>query len=88
MPTQLAPIMIPAFAFLFLVILLGVTALFVLVGTSVLATVRHLSQPAASERPSAARRTAARSPRPDMTDVNDPALAWRHFLDQDNASLH
>ena len=89
MSATFAPTLLPVFAFLFLVILMGVTVLFVMVGTSVLATVRHLSQPSAKERPSTTRRTASsRLPRPDMTDVNDPSLAWRHFLDQDNASLH
>ena len=89
MSASYASTLLPVFAFLFLVILMGVTVLFVMVGTSVLATVRHLSQPAAKERSSSNRRTApSRLPRPDMTDVNDPALAWRHFLDQDNASLH
>ena len=89
MSAAFAPTLLPVFAFLFLVILMGVTVLFVMVGTSVLATVRHLSQPVAKDHPSSTRRTASsRLPRPDMTDVNDPALAWRHFLDQDNASLH
>ena len=89
MSAAYASTLLPVFAVLFLVILMGVTVLFMLVGTSVLATVRHLGQPAAKDRPSSTRRTASsRFPRPDMTDVNDPALAWRHFLDQDQPSVH